>query len=297
MADNRIEAFDNYLNNKDTLFLINLKKIYIPNQNLFSTGKQQLNHEFIPIIQFLVFKKNTLTKQETNYLNSLSLDEIKKIKLKKYYLCKSKQDYYPETFGEQKCLNIIVDACVIGKNTKKVRECWKIFVAYNNLIKQTLLEKTDEIVQNLRLVVDSLSVKSVVLRGQLSLKGRIAGNDIDLLIFVDNKQTNSKLQEEIERLGKIAKLRRITWLEVDFNNNMDFSKQIYFDEQGQIDLDCYVTNGDRELERVSKGTLDEWLWNCGVLKNAKALINKNYFNDFVETYCSMQNTLKTKNQI
>jgi hypothetical protein len=268
---------------KKTITISKFRMIFTPKQ-ASELQKQGIDVRLVPIFQYLCFGKRKLLHHEHCSLTALTDEEETTLDKKRLYIRKSRKDYYPETDMHFVCLNAIVDLLIVGLHKDRVEQLWVRLIAYSNLSRSKLLQLVKRISEYISRNSKRHLLKSLALRGALSLKDRLCDQDIDIILLVRNQSCYEYFRKILLDIAKQIKFRRLIWLEVDFEHKTSVSSIIYYDPYGKYDLDCYMTVGDRELNRIANSDPRVSLWDLGVLRNSKVLLGKKYYEFFVDEY-------------
>ena len=187
-----------------------------------------------------------------------------------------------ESFGSTNIPNRIIDLVLIGRPDLVDVERIICSCAEKKLHRK-LKYRLNKITQFFESRSD-LPIICIAYRGELSLKGRFPGDDIDMLVSCESESDYSTVKYEILNVARKLKFKEVDWIEMYLDQPNQKKNVIFYNEEGIFRLDCYVTVGEQELLRIQNESRHEALWVIGVLSHSKPIINHEYFKNYLDRF-------------
>jgi hypothetical protein len=278
MRDRVADCFDSLSSGYVELRCIKLFDKVVPPEDGTLLGSP----EFRPILKYLVFGKNAVAGWGEE--RPLTEVEIARIDSRRTDLAmyRTAEDFHVESISGLNIPNRIIDVVLIG-DPDAVAARRKALSCHRRRLRKRLMYR----LQRIRTILGEWSnspIDCVAYRGELALRGRFPGDDIDLLISCGHEDDYKVIEQKILQIAKRLNFAQVDWIAMRQEDRDQKKRPILINPQGDLRLDCYLTVGDTEIARVDNESAVEALWVLGVLKNAKPLLNHEYFHHYVARF-------------
>jgi len=240
----------------------------------------------LPALQFLLFGKVSPLPPEQDWLEPLSETELDELRHSGLFVRSSPAAFYPEMAGGWNIMNRVVDRCLVALDPRHFEPMWSGLIAESTTRRGEHLRIVGRFVHHLANSLAGDTVSAVAVRGRSAGLERIAGQDIDLLVFVTEESAYDGVLGAALSFAHqdFSALRSVSFLCVKSDEPDSRSRVYSAAESSGPHLDVFATVGDLELFRALRGDPVELRWNLEILRSSHPVLNRSWFEEFVISY-------------